>query len=201
MTAGPIAGVVLAGGLARRMGGEKAMLPLHGKPLLAHVVERAKTQVGVLAINANEAGDIRGFGCEIVPDILEGYLGPLAGVMAGLAWASREHDAKWLVTFACDTPFFPVDVAPRLVAQAETRDVQIAVASDGVRHYPTFAAWHVDLLEPIEDALTKQAIHKMDDFISLHPNVRVPFDPANDPFFNINTPDDLKIAEAKTAHG
>ncbi len=178
------------------MGGEKALLPLKGKPLIAHVIERAKPQVDVLAINANEARDYRHFGCAVVPDIIEGFLGPLAGVMAGLAWATREHGARWLVTFACDTPWFPTDVAPRLVAEAEARDVPVAVASAGAQHYPTFAAWRADLMDSVEDALTKQAIRKMDDFVALHLNVRVTFDADGEPFFNINTPEDLARAEA-----
>ena len=192
--------MILAGGRARRMNGaDKPMLPLAGKPLIRHAVECASSQVDELLINAN--GDVTrfaGLGHEIIPDRHDGYLGPLAGMLACFEWVKENReDAEWLVSFACDCPFMPRDVVRRLIDAAHSRDVPIAVAASGGQHHPVFAAWSMRLPLESEDVLQTRGLRKVDHLIEAFPNTRVEFASMPvDPFFNINTPADLVRAES-----
>ena len=192
--------MILAGGRARRMNGaDKPMLPLAGKPLIRHAVERASSQVDELLINAN--GDVTrfaGLGHEIIPDRHDGYLGPLAGMLACFEWVKENReDAEWLVSFACDCPFMPRDVVSRLIDAAHRSDVPIAVAASGGQHHPVFAAWSMRLPLETADVLQRRGLRKVDHLIEAFPNTRVEFASMPvDPFFNINTPADLVRAES-----
>jgi len=191
--------LVLAGGQARRMGGaDKAFLKLGGETLIERAIARARPQVDELIINAN--GDLKRFdalGCEAIPDRIGGFLGPLAGILSGFEWMqANRSDARWLASFACDCPFFPTDMVQRLIAEAQSRDVQIAVAASGERHHPVFAVWSAKLPVTSESVLRGQGLRKMDDFVARFPSTSVVFPSAPvDPFFNINTQDDLACAE------
>jgi molybdopterin-guanine dinucleotide biosynthesis protein A len=194
-----IVGVILAGGQARRMGGaDKALVMLGGETLLARAIARAKPQVGELLINAN--GDPARFADKNLPviaDSIGGFLGPLAGVLTGLEWM-RAHrpKARWLATFSCDCPFFPRDLVEHLIKKAQSENVPIAVAASGGRHHPVFAVWSAQLPVTAQNALVDQSLRKMDDLVALFPNTRVEFTSVPiDPFFNINTPDDLARAQ------
>jgi molybdopterin-guanine dinucleotide biosynthesis protein A len=191
-----VVGIVLAGGQASRMGGEKPLLPLKGEALIAHAIERASGQVDEVLISANERERYRRFACEVVQDRALGQ-GPLAGVLAGLDWVHMNRiDAKWLATFPCDAPFFPRDLVPRLCAAAHRTGAMIAVAESAGQLHPTFAVWSTILPVTSADAMRGGAGRKMEDFIALRQHVRVNFDAgAVDPFFNINTPEDLAAAE------
>jgi len=191
--------LVLAGGQARRMGGaDKAFLKLGGETLIERAIARARPQVDELIINAN--GDVKRFdalGCEVIPDRIGGFLGPLAGILSGFEWMQANRpDVRWLASFACDCPFFPTDMVQRLIAEAQGRDVQIAIAASGERHHPVFAVWSASLPVTSESVLRGEGLRKMDDFVAGFPNVRVSFpsEPV-DPFLNINTQDDLARAE------
>jgi len=182
------------------MGGvDKAFIEVAGVSLIERTIARAKPQVNELLINAN--GDLDRFkslGLPIIPDRIGGYLGPLAGIFSGLDWRRENRaDAAWLASFACDCPFFPLDVVERLREKAEAEGASVAMAASGERHHPVFAVWSAAMAGTSETVLTKGGFRKMDDFIATLPNTRVEFpsDPV-DPFFNINTPDDLKRAEA-----
>jgi molybdopterin-guanine dinucleotide biosynthesis protein A len=194
-----VIGLILAGGQARRMdGADKAFLKLAGEPLIARAITRARPQAGELIINAN--GDLKrfeGLGCEIIADRIGGFLGPLAGILSGFEWMRRNRpNARWLASFACDCPFFPADMVERLVAEAQNRDLPIAIAASGERHHPVFAVWSASLLVTSESVLHGQGLRKMDDFVAKFPNARVVFPSTPvDPFFNINTRDDLALAE------
>src|ERR1700674_107635 len=114
-------GVVLAGGQARRMGGvDKALVEVGGESLLMRTLDRARPQVKELVVNANgDPARFRRFNLEIVPDRVHGFLGPLAGILAGLEWIRENRPmARWLASFACDCPFFPADLVERLVKKA-----------------------------------------------------------------------------------
>ncbi len=191
--------MILAGGRARRMNGaDKPMVPLAGKPLIAHVIERGAPQVNELLINAN--GDIErfaGFGCRIIRDARAGYLGPLAGILGCFEWV-RENlkDAEWLVSFACDCPFIPHDLVKQLIDGARTAEVPMAVAASGGRHHPVFAAWSMQLPLDSEDVLQTRNLRKVDHLIDSFPHARVEFiSQSTDPFLNINTLEDLLQAE------
>lgn len=193
-------GVILAGGQAQRMGGgDKGRLMLGGKSLLAHVIARLEPQVAGLALNAN--GDESRFvdlGLPVISDSIEGFAGPLAGVLAGLDWAA-EQGAQSIVTAAADTPFFPCDLVPRLMLAADGMDAPLALSATpncerGRNRHPTFGLWPValrdDLREALQDGLRKVVLwtDKHGAREAMFPNQ--PFDP----FFNVNTPDDLARA-------
>jgi molybdopterin-guanine dinucleotide biosynthesis protein A len=193
-------GVILAGGQARRMGGvDKALLPLGGTTLIERAIARASVQVSELIINAN--GDPQRFAhlkLPVVADRVAGFVGPLAGIFTALEWMrANRPKARWLASFACDCPFFPMDMVERLVEPATRKKAQIGVAASGSgQHHPVFAVWGADIAGTSEDVLVKGGFRKMDDFIATLPNVRVSFaaDPI-DPFLNINTPEELALAE------
>ena len=192
-------GVILAGGQARRMGGvDKALIPLGGTTLIGRAVARASVQVGDLIINAN--GDPKRFahlGLPVMADSVGGSAGPIAGILAGFEWMRRERPkARWLASFACDCPFFPMDMVERLVTKARNDRVQVAVAQSGAQHHPVFAVWSAEISATSEEVLVKRGLRKVDDFIATLTNVRVPFESEPiDPFLNINTPEELANAE------
>lgn len=198
-------GLVLAGGRSRRMGGgDKGLLTLGGRPLLAHVIGRLAPQVGTLALNANgDPARFAAFGLPVEPDGVPDQPGPLAGVLAGLDRAAAEGAAA-VVTVAADTPFLPADLVARLEAAAGPSGFAIA-ASDGpdgaLRLHPTAGLWPVSLREALRAALArgerKVALWAQAQGAAVCP---FPSGPA-DPFFNVNTPDDLAAAEALLAAG
>ena len=200
-----VVGIILAGGLAKRMGGgDKCLLPLAGKTLLQRTIERAQPQVGELILNAN--GNSLRFArsrLPVIADSIPGNLGPLAGMHAGLSWMRKDNpNAEWLASFASDTPFFPSDLVSCLhaAATATTRRCQLAVASSRLRLHPVFALWHASLLEKIEQQLKTGEVPRLQDWVKQQNMVEVNFAAdAYDPFFNINTPQDLYTAEPLVA--
>ncbi|MET3660027.1 molybdenum cofactor guanylyltransferase MobA [Aquamicrobium ahrensii] len=193
-----IAGIILAGGLSSRMGGgDKPLLELNGKPVLHHIIGRISPQVGALALNAN--GDLdrfAAFGLPVLPDTTPGFPGPLAGVLAGLEWIEAQQTHQALVTVAGDTPFLPFDLVARLSAARSNNPQAIAIAGSGGRDHPVFGLWPAGMSAPLRSYLIGGG-RKVLDFIRSRPFVSVNFDAHDgiDPFFNINTPDDL--AEAR----
>ena len=195
-------GVILAGGLATRMGGgDKGRLPLGQGSLISHVIDRFEPQVAGIALNAN--GDATRFddlGLPVVSDSIDGFAGPLAGVLAGLDWAA-EQGAETIVTAAADTPFFPADLVPRLLLEAEgmMHPLVLAATPDEKRgqvRHPTFGLWPVALRDDLRDALN-EGLRKVVIWTEKH-NGREALFPVSgiDPFFNVNTPEDLARAEA-----
>jgi molybdopterin-guanine dinucleotide biosynthesis protein A len=180
------------------MGGvDKALLMLGGETLIARAVARARPQVSELVINANgDPARFAEFGLPVIPDRVAGFQGPLAGVLAGLDWLrANRPEAKWLATFACDCPFFPLHLVERLLAAAERENVPVAIAIDKERNHPVFAVWHADLPVTSESVLNSQDSRKMDHFVARFPNAKALFQWRPDPFFNANTPEDLVEAE------
>lgn len=194
-----VVGIILAGGLARRMGGgDKCLLPLAGKTLLQRTIERAQPQVSKLLLNAN--GNSLRFArtrLPVVPDLYADNRGPLAGIHAGLSWLHIDNpNAEWLASFASDTPFFPVDIVEKLLNAAIAQDAQLAIAASNNRLHPTFTLWHASLIGKMEEQLQAENMPRLQDWISQQKHVQVEFTAENyDPFFNINTPQDLYTAE------
>jgi len=191
--------VILAGGLARRMGGgDKALRPLGGVPLLDRVIARAAPQVSALCLNAN--GDPSRFaprGLPVVPDDVPGAPGPLAGILAALDWtAATRPEIELVASFPCDAPFIPRDLVARLAAARRDQRAEIAVAASGGRTHPVVALWPVALRGDLRRALVEEGVRKVERWIGLHPTAVVEFacDPV-DPFLNGNTPEDLAEAE------
>ena len=194
-----VVGAILAGGLARRMGGgDKALARVAGRPILSHVIERLAPQVDAVILNAN--GDARrfaDFGLPLVPDSVAGFPGPLAGVLAALEWTLvHRQGARFVVTAAGDTPFVPLDLVMRLMTAATVERADLAVAASGGRTHPVFALWPVAAARALRQALVEEEIRKVDRFSARYRVATVAFDDAtDDPFFNINAPDDLDEAE------
>ena len=199
-----IAGVVLAGGLSRRMGGgDKCLRPLAGRAILARVIERARPQVAALMLNANgDAARFAAFALPVRADVVEGFAGPLAGVLTGMAWA-REcvPRARWLASFASDAPFLPRDLVARLLEALEAGRAEIACAASGGRSHPVFALWPVALMDDLRRALVQDGLRKVDAWTARYKLIEVEFacEPI-DPFFNTNRPEDLAEAEALLQH-
>lgn len=199
-----IAGVLLAGGLGRRMGGggAKPLLHLAGRPLLSHVVARARRQVGPLVLNVN--GDPERFAeyrLPLVGDPVEGFVGPLAGVLAGMEWAAAQGCAH-VMSFPTDAPFLPADAVARLVEAVAREHADIGCAMSGGRTHPVFALWPVRLAGDLRRALVEEEMRRIDRWTA---RCRVayaewPTEPF-DPFFNVNTPEDLAEAESHLASG
>ncbi|NNG04055.1 MAG: molybdenum cofactor guanylyltransferase MobA [Inquilinus sp.] len=193
-----IAGVILAGGLARRMGGgDKGLRLLAGRPILDHVIERARPQVAALVLNANGPAErFAGYGLPVVADGVEGFAGPLAGVLAGLDWAAANAPGcTHLASFACDAPFLPRDLVARLAA-AVGRGADLACAASDGRAHPVFGLWPLSLRDDLRRALVEEGVRKVDVWTARHRLVHVdfPLGPI-DPFFNANRPEDLEVAE------
>jgi molybdenum cofactor guanylyltransferase len=193
-----IAGVLLAGGQSQRMGGgDKNLRMLGGKPMLAHVIERAKPQVDVLVLNANGAPQrFAAFGLPIIADSITGFAGPLAGVLAGLDWAATYlPEAELVASFATDAPFFPRDLVRRLAVALEAGGFDLACAQSNGQVHPVFALWPVALREALREALAG-GLRKVDLWTARYKLVEVEFaaEPV-DPFFNANRPEDLAEAQ------
>jgi molybdopterin-guanine dinucleotide biosynthesis protein A len=191
----PIAGVILAGGRATRMGGDdKALLPLAGRPLVAHVVERLRPQVDLLALNANgDPGRFGDLGLPVIADGFPDFPGPLAGLLAGLEWAAAAG-AGAVVTAAVDTPFLPADLVDRLTAAAREAGACAAVAAtrgpEGLTLHPAFGLWPVGRRAALAEALA-EGKRRVRDWAEACGAATAVFEAEGEPFFNINTPDDL----------
>ena len=194
-----IAGVVLAGGLSRRMGGgDKCLRRLGGSSILARVIERLKPQARQLVINANgDPARFAAFGLPVAPDAVADFPGPLAGVLTGMMWA-RDHapDVADIVTVPTDGPFVPRDLVARLVAARDDAGADLVQAASGGQAHPVVGLWPVRLADELRRALVEESIRKVDVWTARHRLVTVAFatDPV-DPFFNANRPEDLAEAE------
>ena len=190
-------GVILAGGLARRMGGQdKAFIDLEGRYLLDYAIERLARQVDSLAINSNsDPALFSTYNLPIIPDADDSRAGPLAGVLAGLTHAQGQG-AEHIVTIAVDTPFFPLDLVLRLQQASQDQAVPLACAQTNDRTHPVFGLWPVSLHEDLALALA-EGTRKVDRWTGKHGCAVAAFSvDAMDPFFNVNTPDDLERASA-----
>ena len=205
-----ITGVILAGGQSRRMGGgDKGMLELGGRPMLSHVIERLAPQVGAMVINANgDAQRFSPFGLPVAADTVGGFVGPLAGVLAGMRWSlAHTPEALWIATAAGDAPLLPRDLVGRLVAAVEAGPGAIALAQSNGELHPVIGLWPVVLAADLETQFG-QGVRKVLHWTDRHGTVPVPFAPTRiggldvDPFFNANTPpelDQLRAMFAKAA--
>ena len=197
-----IAGVILAGGLSRRMGGkDKGLVELAGKPLIAHVHERLAARTSAIVVNAN--GDPARFamlGLPVQPDTVPGFAGPLAGILAAMRWSASNHgEARFLVSVAADTPFFPPDLVTRLQANHDGSDDMITLARSNGQCHPVFALWPLALADAVEAFLAIDENRKVMQFIGGYRYLAIDFPltaKGHDPFFNINEPSDLALAES-----
>jgi molybdopterin-guanine dinucleotide biosynthesis protein A len=203
VTVPPTLGLVLAGGLARRMGGgDKARLRIGGATILERVLARIGPQCSRVIINAN--GDPARFAdarLPVVADSVPDFAGPLAGILAGLDWAAADGPQyEWLLSVPGDCPFLPKDLVTQLHAARVSTSFPLACAHSGEWRHPVVALWPVTLREDLRRALVDENLHKIEIWTARH-GVAIagwraePFDP----FFNVNTPEDAARAEALAA--
>jgi molybdopterin-guanine dinucleotide biosynthesis protein A len=201
----PVAGVVLAGGLARRMeGADKPLTCIDGIPMLARAIERLRPQVDALVISANgDCGRFADFGLPVVTDTIAGYMGPLAGILAGMRWAQANLPAaRFIVSVAADTPFFPPDLVDRFSECCGRDESTVSVAASPAGTHPVFGLWPIASADELERFLKSGETNKVMAFVDRHLRLNVPFENLRlpqgdevDPFFNINTPTDAARAE------
>lgn len=196
----PTLGVLLAGGLARRMGGgDKPLREVGGRTLIARAIDRIAPQCVGLVLNAN--GDpqrFAGFGLPVVADTVEGFAGPLAGILAALEWvAAHRPGIGWVLSIATDSPFLPRDLVARLHAARAEADLPLACARSGDQTHPVVGLWPVTLAAELRHALVVEDMRKIDRWTARHGIAEAiwPVEPY-DPFFNANRPEDLAEAEA-----
>ena len=192
-------GLVLAGGLARRMGGgDKALLRIGGATILERVLERLRRQCSGIILNAN--GDPRRFaatGLPVVPDDVLGFAGPLAGILAGLDWAAAHAPGiAWVGSVPGDCPFLPRDLIPRLHAARSAAGVPLACAKSGDWRHPVAGLWPVALRQDLRQALVGENLRKIEIWTARHGVGLAEWpDQPIDPFFNVNSPEDAARAE------
>jgi molybdopterin-guanine dinucleotide biosynthesis protein A len=190
------AATLLAGGQARRMGGgDKNLMMLAGKPVLRHVLDRVDFADRPLMINANgDPARYAAFGLPVCADVIDGYAGPLAGILTGLEWVAANHsDCSHMVSLATDAPFLPVNLIA-VLESAIGDGAEIAQAMSLHRRHPVFAIWPVAIAGALRDAVIDEGVRKIDDFTACYHCVTVEFAGTPDPFMNLNRPDDFDLA-------
>lgn len=213
---GDVTGAILAGGRSVRMGREKGLVTIGGKPMVERVIARLRPQVHRIVVSANDNPTCFSGTClPVVADAVEGHAGPLAGLHAALRWAlSETPDARFLATVPVDTPFLPADLVARLAVPLRAGTVACAIAASGGRRHPVVGLWSVKLVGAVEDALGAGE-RAMTCFAEQHGSAVVDFPfteiegtgikgaktgaASIDPFFNVNTPADVETAEALLA--
>ena len=186
-----ISGIVLCGGLSRRMGSDKSQKKIGDLKLIDIVIEKASSQVSRLAINAENLKSEK-FNLELVPDCKSGNLGPLIGILSGLLW-TKKNNSEWLMVFPVDSPFFPNNIVESFVNGLN--DEKIVMAKSNNKLHPVFSMWSVELISDLEFAINNDQ-RKIDLLIKKIPTRLVNFNNIGyDPFFNVNNADDLYKAK------
>jgi molybdopterin-guanine dinucleotide biosynthesis protein A len=199
----PTPGVLLAGGLARRMGGgDKPMRRIGGRTILERVIARLTPQCDGLILNANgDPSRFAEFGLPVIADTVKDFPGPLAGILAALDWAAvNRPNAEWILSAAADCPFLPRDLIARLHRARADENAQLAVAASDGQSHPVIGLWGVALREQLRHALVVEDIRRIDRWTARFPLATVEWPVETlDPFFNANTMDDIAVAEQLAA--
>ena len=195
--------ILLAGGLARRMGGgDKPMRTIGGRTILERVIARLTPQCDGLILNANgDPARFSSFGLPVIADTVENFPGPLAGILAGLDWAAANRPGvQWVLSAAADGPFLPRDLVARLHAARAAENAQLAVAASDGQSHPVIGLWSVALRGELRHALVDEDIRKIDRWTARYKLATVEWQVDElDPFFNANTMDDIAEAERLAA--
>ncbi len=202
-------GVILAGGLGKRMGGgDKPLVTLSGKPMLNRVIERLRPQVEQIVLNANgDPARFDAYDLPVIADTIDGFAGPLAGLLAGMRWVqTNAPDVRFLVTVAADTPFIPPNLVQQLADCGGDAADTVALAASPAGTHPVIGRWPVALADDLETFMTSGEHAKILIFADRYIRLNVPFDDIAlpngetiDPFFNVNTPEDAVEAEVAAA--
>ena len=193
-----ILGAILAGGKSKRMGKDKLFLELNNKMLIEHTIIKVEKYLKDIIIITNQKNEyFSKKNLKTVEDCIEGQLGPLVGILTAMKWAKENlKECSWIATFPCDTPFFPETIIKKFIEKSKKKDSLLLCASSHGRKHNIFGLWSLDLYEKLKDDLINNKIRKVQDWTEKHKITNVEFDfKEYDPFFNINTLDDLETAK------
>ena len=193
-----ILGAILAGGKSKRMGKDKLFLELNNKMLIEHTIIKVEKYLKDIIIITNQKNEyFSKKNLKTVEDCIEGQLGPLVGILTAMKWAKENlKECSWIATFPCDTPFFPETIIKKFIEKSKKKDSLLLCASSHGRKHNIFGLWSLDLYEKLKNDLINNKIRKVQDWTEKHKITNVEFDfKEYDPFFNINTLDDLENAK------
>ena len=193
-----ILGVILAGGQSKRMGKDKLFLELNNKKLIEHTIDKVKKNLKKFIVITNQNNEFFSQNnLTIVKDCIQGQLGPLVGILSGMKWAKENSDKySWIATFPCDTPFYPESVNKTINEESEKKESLILCATSHGRKHNIFGLWSLDLYDKLKDDLINKKIRKVQDWTKKNKIKNLEFKFKNyDPFFNINTEEDLETAK------
>ena len=193
-----ILGAVLAGGQSKRMGKDKLFLELNNKKLIEHTIDKVKKYLRKLIIITNQDNEFFSKNnLTIVKDCIEGQLGPLVGILTAMKWAKENlNKCSWIATFPCDTPFFPESIIKSFIEESKKKESLILCASSHGRKHNIFGLWSLDLYDKLENDLINKKIRKVQDWTEKNGIKNLEFKFKDyDPFFNINTEEDLLVAK------
>jgi len=193
-----ILGAILAGGQSKRMGKDKLFLELNNKKLIEHTIDKVKKYFKKVIIITNQENEFFSKNNLItVKDCIEGQLGPLVGILTAMKWAKENlNKCSWIATFPCDTPFFPDSIIKSFIEESKKKESLILCASSHGRKHNIFGLWSLDLYEKLENDLVNKKIRKVQDWTQKNKIKNLEFKFKDyDPFFNINTKEDLEFAK------
>ena len=193
-----ILGVILAGGQSKRMGKDKLFLELNNKKLIEHTIDKVKKYLKKVIIITNQDNEyFSKNNLTTVKDCIEGQLGPLVGILTAMKWAKENlSKCSWIATFPCDTPFFPESIIKRFIEESEKKESLILCASSHGRKHNIFGLWSLDLYDKLKDDLINKKVRKVQDWTEKNKIKNLEFEFKDyDPFFNINTKEDLEFAK------
>jgi len=193
-----ILGAILAGGQSKRMGKDKLFLEFNNKKLIEHTIDKVKKYLKKIIIITNQDNEF--FfknNLTTVKDCIEGQLGPLVGILTAMKWAKENlSKCSWIATFPCDTPFFPESIIKNFIEESEKKESLILCASSHGRKHNIFGLWSLDLYDKLKDDLINKKVRKVQDWTEKNKIKNLEFKFKDyDPFFNINTLEDLKFAK------
>jgi len=193
-----ILGAILAGGQSKRMGKDKLFLELDNKKLIEHTIDKVKKYLKKIIIITNQDNEFfLKNNLTTVKDCVEGQLGPLVGILTAMKWAKENlSKCSWIVTFPCDTPFFPESIIKNFIEESEKNESLIHCASSHGRKHNIFGLWSLDLYDKLKDDLINKKVRKVQDWTEKNKIKNLEFKFKDyDPFFNINTEEDLEFAK------
>jgi len=193
-----ILGAILAGGQSKRMGEDKLYLELNNKKLIEHTIDKIKKYLKKIIIITNQDNEF--FfknNLTTVKDCIEGQLGPLVGILTAMKWAKENlSKCSWIATFPCDTPFFPENIIKSFIEESKKKESLILCASSHGRKHNIFGLWSLDLYDKLKDDLINKKVRKVQDWTEKNKIKNLEFKFKDyDPFFNINTEEDLEFAK------
>ena len=193
-----ILGAILAGGQSKRMGKDKLFLELNNKKLIEHTIDKVKKYLKKIIIITNQDNEFFSKNnLTTVKDCIEGQLGPLVGILTAMKWAKENlSKCSWIATFPCDTPFFPESIIKNFIEESEKKESLILCASSHGRKHNIFGLWSLDLYDKLKDDLINKKVRKVQDWTEKNKIKNLEFKFKDyDPFFNINTEEDLEFAK------